>query len=686
MRGILFIFFCIIVAHAGFNPHLLEDRSFPLSGKFYYYPFYPSNSAKKAYNWVFQTPDGALYRLFGTTPTPNNIFGWSKTDKICKCPPSWEFYYIGDIDGDGDTRFDYVVIPALQGKQVFKMLPVGVGEYFKYEDLGFMHLQREPKRVTFFQGYIKYLALKRDHSFANLPKYLIFDNYADAKEAGFDYPLDFRYYNLLLYKIVLTSGSYKIVLQDPKFLNDQVIEVPISINKPEIGTGDMAYYIAAFGVSKDVQKVIFDIDGKIDFVPLSTIECSGEPEALVCGKKQIECITTPCKPLMQTYRNYCVLKADPQATFLHQGSCLDKKEINTTFVADTIWDRGVTLAYRLFAKQPNLIFSPLGIYTTMQMLYVGANGESKRELASFLKDESYSDTVASLAKLLQNFHTQTTFVMQNSVWVERSYKIYKSYRYKLEDLLQAYFASLDFMHNYNKAREEINAWVAVATHDKIKELLPPGSIDSYTRLVLVNALYFHGKWQQAFEKAKQESFFASNRELSVAMMQQKGRFFIVEDRDFKALQLPYKEGNLSMWLFLPKNKDLKIFLQSLHTLSLQKLEQNKVAKEVFLKFPRFSFYWGSFDIKDALALRTIFDPNQADFSLIAPKNKLYVSGVYHKAFIKVDEEGSEAAAATGAVVGITAAPMYEEFFCNRPFFFVIANKTVPLFMGIVQEP
>ena len=687
MRGIVFVFLCFVTLLAGFNPHLLENRSFSLSGKFYHYPFYPPNSPKSAYNWIYQTPDGALFRLFGTTPSPNNVFGWSKTDKICKCPPAWAFYYIGDIDRDGDTRFDYIVTPALQGKRVFKMLPVGVGEYFKYEDLGYMHLQKEFKKIMFHQGYIKYLGLKRDNSFASVPRYLVFDNYADAKEAGFDYPLDFRYYNLLLYKIVQTSGSNRVRLQEPKFLNDKVIEVPIEVFKPEIGTEDMAYYIAAFGVSKDVEKVIFDIDGKIDFVPLSTIDCSGEPEAPVCGKKQIECVTVPCEPLMRTYRNYCELRADPQASFVHRGNCLEKKEINASLVAEAVWKKGVTLACELQSKRPNLFFSPLSIYATMQMLYVGANGESRSELAVFLGAKPNVDIVSSFAKFLYDFDARSTsFVMQNSAWAERSYKIYKSYRYVLQDQLQAHFSSVDFMHNFKQAREEINDWVAAATNDRIKDLLPPGSVDSYTRLVLVNALFFQGEWQKAFEETKQESFHAPNKRLEVAMMRQKGSFFMVENESFKALQLPYKEGNLSMWLFLPQDVGVEALLQSLHAVSLQELERCKEEREVFLKLPRFAFSWGSYELKSALPLRKIFDPNQADFSLMAPKGRLYVSGIYHKAFIQVDEKGSESAAATGAVVGITETPMYEEFFCDRPFFFVIAHKSTPLFMGVVREP
>ncbi len=691
MRWIVSLCFAFVMLQAGFNPHLLENRTFPLIGKLYYYPFYPKDSNKSAYNWVLQTPKGTIYRFFGTKPTEDNVFGWSKTDKITRCPPRWAFYYIGDLDGDGDTRFDYIVTPALEGEKVYKMLPVPIGGFFKYEDLGYMHFKRDFNAIHFFKGFIKYLGKQRSSAYATMPNYLVFESYAEAKEAGFDYPIDFNYHRLLIKKITQPSGANKLHLKEPKFLSDSVIEVDIDIEKPAIGTTDMAYYALAFGVSDEVKKVIFKYDGKEEVVMLKSSDCKDEPEAAVCGRKQIACLTTPCEPLMQTYRNYCELKSDLQALFVHTGSCLTKKEIDPLFVAQATWQRGVDLVQKLLPKQNNLFFSPLSIYASMQMLYIGAAGQSKRELGAFLGDDEKRDTLASFAKLLQTFNSNHSFVMSNSVWIERSFRVYKSYRYMVQDLLQAFVKSVDFVHNFEGARAQINNWVAQVTREKIQHLLPPGSIHSTTRLVLVNALYFYGKWQHAFPITEQEPFFTSHKRVDVAMMQQKDLFFLSKSRWFRALELPYKDKKLSMWLFLPQDGvSFSTFLQKLSSLQLQDLLQHKKSRPVFVKLPRFSFSWGSYNIKDALGMPAIFDPFRANFSLIAPKGNLFVSGVYHKAFIKVDENGSEAAAATGAVAEITAAPPleYEKFFCNRPFFFVIVENatTTPLFMGVVKEP
>ena len=693
MRWTIYIILLFTIVEAGFNPHLLENRTFPLIGKLYPYPFYPSNSKKSAYNWVLQTPKGTIYRLMGTKPTEDNVFGWSKTDKITRCFPRWAFYYIGDLDRDGDTRFDYIITPAgiFNRTKVYKMLPVKLGSYFKYEYLGYMHLKQGDESIHFLKGYIKYLDKKRSSMYAKLPTSLVFDNYMDAKKAGFDYDLDFNYYKLLIKKIVQTSGANRISLKEPKFLSNEVIEVDIEIDKPSVGTTDMAYYALAFGVSDEVKKVIFKYDGKEEVVLLNKSECKDEPEAPVCAKKEVACLVAPCKPLIQTYRNYCELRNDTHATFLHIGSCSHKKEVDPRFIAQATWKRGVELTQRLLPKQSNLFFSPMSIYAAMQMLYIGASGESKRELGAFLEDSEKRDSVASFAKFLKIFDQNRSFVMSNSAWIERSFRVYKSYRYMVEDLLRAYTASVDFVQNFEQSRKQINRWVANVTKDKIQDLLPPGSITSATRLVLVNAIYFYGKWYKAFERTEIEPFFAPRKTINVAMMQQKDTFFMSQNRWFRAVELPYKDKKLSMWLFLPEDGvDFSTFLQKLSSLGLEDILTRKGPQALFIKLPRFSFSWGSYDIKEALDCPSIFSPQQADFSLIAPKANLFVSGIYHKAFIKVDEKGSEAAAATGGVVTITAAPppKYEQFFCNRPFLFVIVeNSTLtPLFIGVVKEP
>ncbi len=702
MLRLLSLLVMVTALFASFHPASLEGRSFKLSGEFKPYPFYPPSSPMSAFNWVYKTANGSCYRLYGTTPSQKNVFGWKRVDVACDAPPKWLFYFIGDLDGDGDVRFDYITIAAKKEKRrIFRLLPVEPGSFFRYEDLGFYNFTLTPKAIHFTKGYIKYLGLRRSHDFKDLPKFQILHSFDEVREAGFDFAVDFASYRVLLYKIVQPSGANRIHFGDPQFVGESVIKIPVKVRVPEIGTADMAYYIAAFAVSKSTQKVVFDYGERVDVAMMQQVaSCEGEPKAPVCGLKRIACITTPCEPRIQTYPNYCALKADSQAEFLHYGACDKAKETNSSKMADSLYSFGVKLARKLYEGE-NLLISPLSIAGVLDMLYIGAAGATKEQLGDVLGDGEI-DLITSYSKLQRTLHPkEATLLVANGAWVENRFHLFKSYRYLVEDLLDTVIKDANFLHQSEQVRQEINRWVEQKTHQKIKDLLPQGTVKEDTRVVLVNALYFYGMWQREFNEAKttKEPFHLANQEtIELAMMRQEGEYNMTFTSQFKALELSYKGGELSMWLFLPrKEHTVADLLDALQESSMAEIDRSKEQIwDVIVKLPKFKLTWGTKDLKTALSslgLVDLFDPVRANLHLLgkplSPGGNLYVSGIYHKTFIEVNEKGSEAAAATAVAVDeLAGVAEPRHFYCDRPFVFIIVeNKTkTPLFIGVVERP
>ncbi len=317
---------------ADFSPSLLQNKNFKLAGNFYPYPFHPTSSSLSAYNWAFKTPLGHVYQMYGTEPTFSNVFGWKRVDVKLTTQPLWRFYFIGDLDKDGDTRFDFIAIHAdNKSNQVFKLLPVPVGSFFKYKDMGFWHYKSTSDSITFYKGVVRYLPLLRSLEFSTYPKSLVVHTFQEAKEFLDQHPsallrsniktIDFDFFNLVLYSWSEPSGAIKIQLQEPLFVSDEVVKVAIQKSIPPIGTADMAYYLLGVLVSKDIQKVVFDKGKRIEAVSTLQKECQGDLEIPVCGLKQIECVMASCEPLLVTYPDICALQADTQATFLYEGPC-----------------------------------------------------------------------------------------------------------------------------------------------------------------------------------------------------------------------------------------------------------------------------------------------------------------------------------------------------------------------------
>jgi len=289
----------------------------------------------------------------------------------------------------------------------------------------------------------------------------------------------------------------------------------------------------------------------------------------------------------------------------------------------------------------------------------------------------------------------------NALWAQQNYRILDAFLKLNKADYGAGFNQVDFKHATEAARSTINQWVERKTNDKIKNLLQPGVLNSETRLVLTNAIYFKGDWQAQFEKAQteNENFYLSNthRDVKAPLMHRAGHYDYFDGGSFQILGLPYKSGQLSMIVFLPKDMDgLPALEQSLTAASARQwLSQLQPVPRVIVTFPRFKvteqLELGS--TLGKMGMPKAFDGKTADFSGMTGDRELSLSAVIHKAFIDVSETGTEAAAASAtAMMGMamrapdpTPPP---EFRADHPFIFLIRDNRSGsiLFMGRVTDP
>ncbi len=253
---------------------------------------------------------------------------------------------------------------------------------------------------------------------------------------------------------------------------------------------------------------------------------------------------------------------------------------------------------------------------------------------------------------------------------------------------------VDFAGKTEAARKTTNVWVEDETNKKIKDLIPGGILGRETALVLTNAIYFNGDWASQFgKKATTDAPFtlADDKKVQVAMMRQKGKFRYFETKDFQALALPYVKDELSMVVFLPKDyKGLPNFEGSLAATNLEKWLSGMRRREVQVYLPRFKLTYKN-RLDETLKSMGMSDAfgGGADFSGMNGRKDLFISAVLHKAFVDVNEEGTEAAAATGVVMGGTSVrPRPVVFRADHPFLFLIRdNKSGSiLFMGRLVKP
>jgi serpin B len=351
-------------------------------------------------------------------------------------------------------------------------------------------------------------------------------------------------------------------------------------------------------------------------------------------------------------------------------------------------------------KDNNLFSSPASISIALAMTYAGARGDTEKQMANVLNFTLPQDRLHSAySKLIENLKSAKDYELSiaNALWLQKDYKYLQEFLNTMEKYYKGGFNEVGYRTNPEGARIKINDWVSKETKEKIKNILQPGDITRLTRLVLTNAIYFKGKWQTEFDKksTRDEDFYLINgQKTKVRMMYQENRFNYYENDDLQLLEMPYKGDKVSMVIILPKAGKFETVENIMDEKKLQEWTKSATKMEVKAYIPRFKFTQ-RFDLSEDLSkmgMKDAFSAGVADFSGInGKKNDLYISKVIHKAFIDVNEEGTEAAAATAVVMSTKAAPIIKKpviFKADRPFIFLVRDKEAGsiLFMGRVMDP
>jgi serpin B len=349
----------------------------------------------------------------------------------------------------------------------------------------------------------------------------------------------------------------------------------------------------------------------------------------------------------------------------------------------------------------NLFFSPYSISTALAMTYAGAREETEVQMAEVMRFHFGSKIISPIFGELQRTLAQAQgdgveLLVANSLWPDQTYDFEQDYL----DLIEKHFASEVNLVDYNEpeaVRAQINTWVEDMTREKIKDLIPAGALNPLTRMVLANAVYFKGKWQDEFktESTADLPFNVEDGEpVNTPMMRGKFKTSYGVADGVQLLELPYIGKSMSMLLALPpagtKLSDLDDKLS--HNIFAD-WEQALAETEVIITIPKFKMT-AEFSLSQALkrmGMTDAFDPGKADFSgMDGLINNLFISEILHKAFVDVSEEGTEAAAATAIIMRTTSMRLDEppEFTADRPFLFFIKDSATGsiLFMGRYATP
>jgi serpin B len=366
---------------------------------------------------------------------------------------------------------------------------------------------------------------------------------------------------------------------------------------------------------------------------------------------------------------------------------------NTRFALD--------LYAALKGRPGNLFYAPASLSTALAMTHAGAGGATADQMAKVLHLDLPPGVLHPAFATLQSglvARSDGRLRVANRLWANQGYPIRPDFLAITRDSYGAELAAVDFAHQPEVARRQINAWVERRTEDRIRDLLPPGIVDELTRLVLTNAVYFKGDWAESFPKsATHEADFhvTSDKTTRVPMMTRTGDHRHWAGDGLQVLELPYAGDQLSMVVILPDQADGLTDLENrLNTSNLDRWLNGSRPRPVQVFLPRFKLET-SFELKDtlrSLGLTLPFDQVKANFSGITSHEDLYISAIVHKAFVDVNEEGTEAAAATAVVIEPRSAPIQSSepavFRADHPFVFAIRDRLTGsiLFLGRVQNP
>jgi len=367
-------------------------------------------------------------------------------------------------------------------------------------------------------------------------------------------------------------------------------------------------------------------------------------------------------------------------------------------------ERANAVAFKFYAKEAakpaNLFFSPYSLHSAFAMAYEGAKGPTAAQMAAVFNFPPQTKKLRASLKTLNDGLDAAAkgaqLLQANAFWAEQDYKFLPAYTGALTRYYRAEAKPANFKTAAEVSRRAINAWTEERTKGRITNLFPEGALNALTRLVLVNAVYFKGNWASPFAKnlTGEADFTRSDgRKIKVQMMGFSGTRDLQygETDSFQLVRLPYAGGGLAMVVALPKNgKSLADAAAGLSAASLAEMRSVLIEQKTKVFLPRFSFGSG-FELNGTLSElgMPLAFTDAADFSNMDGTRRLYIQKAVHKAFVEVNEEGTEAAAATGIAMGVKSANFgFSLLRADRPFLFLIEDvkSGLILFLGKVEDP
>jgi serpin B len=359
----------------------------------------------------------------------------------------------------------------------------------------------------------------------------------------------------------------------------------------------------------------------------------------------------------------------------------------------------------LRSQDGNLAFSPYSISLALGMTYAGARGTTEQQMAQVLHYTLPQDRLhPAFNRLDQDLEKEgkpasdeeqpLQLKIANAVWAEQTYSFVQAYLDLIATNYGAGVQLADFVSNYEAVRQEINSWVSKQTNDRIKDLIPQGALDSMTRMVLVNAIYFKADWLNQFDPNDtndQPFHLMDGSQVTSKMMSNTLALSYMSGDGYQAVELPYVGETAAMDIIVPDEGHFKDIEAKLDAQEFEKVVNGLQPTMLQLGLPKFS-YRSSFGLSNTLSsmgMPEAFNGSRADFSGMTGNHDLYISEVLHQAFVAVDEKGTEAAAATAVVMRATAAmDAPKRLTIDRPFLYVIRDLQGGqiLFVGRVMDP
>jgi serpin B len=341
-----------------------------------------------------------------------------------------------------------------------------------------------------------------------------------------------------------------------------------------------------------------------------------------------------------------------------------------------------SLYAQLKDKAGNLFFSPASVRLALGMTYAGARGDTAKEMEKTLALDG--DPHAAFGALQRDWNGRgDALKIVNRLWGEKQYSFLPAFLSLVEKDYAAPLERVDLRHQPEPSRKMINQWVEKQTNQKIKDLLPPDSINASVRLVLTNAVYFKADWVNPFTATNNGAFNTANGAVNAKMMSATATFKYADTPDAQVLEMPYSSGDMAMVVVLPKGA------MQYDASSLPRWTEKLAPQQVAVVFPRFetSSKLRLNEPLKAMGMPSAFD-ERADFSGMDGTRSLSISDVFHQGFVKVNEKGTEASAATAVVMTERAMPQATRFVADKPFLFFIRDTKSGsvLFMGRIVDP